>query len=122
MFKKKERLPRECGKYEQLISNYLDALYRLSDMTEKVVVKREVISLYPEGADKKKAQKDYEESQQQLLCAIANFDGRRLEMIQFYEEGEHSLLLEEHHYKNPHQYQTSHSVIEDTYRNIISWK
>ena len=123
MFKKQKSLPPPaCVKYEELISNYLDASYRLSQIVEKVISKRDVITLYPEGADRRCAQKEYEEAQHQLLCAIGNFDGRRRDLQFYYEMDANTETLQEYHYKHHNYFQTSHAVIEETTRRYYNHK
>lgn len=118
--KKKKYLPLGCQQYEEKVYKYLNAAYTLGERVKEVACKRDVISLYPDGADKERACEDYKDAQYRLLCAIGSVDGRLSEMSQIYEQ--FSDVLSDYNYKLPSYYQKSHDIIEDTYSQYMKGK
>lgn len=88
------------------ISNYLNKSVR------KIIVKKEVIAIYPNGADKEKAIKDYELEQQHLLALIGEYDDLRNQidnLIKKTKEERYTTI-------DWHTPQTSHERIELIYK------
>lgn len=115
--KKKKYLPLGCQRYEEKICEYLNAAYTLRERVKEVACKRDVISLYPDGADKDHACADYKDAQYRLLCAIGSVDGRLSEMSQLYTQ--FSDVLSDYNYISPSHYQKSHNIIEDAYSQYM---
>lgn len=61
-------------KRQQLTRKVLCAQSHLQECTENVIVRQQVIGLYPDGADKDKACEDFADAQRSMLCAIATLD------------------------------------------------
>lgn len=118
--KKKKELPLSCLQYKEKVGEYLNAAYTLREKVRKVACKRDVISLYPDGADKDRACSDYKDAQYRLLCAIGSVDGRLSEMSQLY--AQFSDVLSDYNYIPPNYYQKSHDIIEDAYSQYMKGK
>lgn len=91
-------------KYEQLISCVQD-----------IIIKKDVIELYPAGADKEKAKQDFQRSQNILLTYIAEFDDIYCQ-LQNFEYSKCKYYITD---KTAYESVTSHSIIESTYRNFL---
>ena len=118
--KKKKYLPLGCQQYEEKVYEYLTAAYTLGERVKEVACKRDVISLYPDGADKERACEDYKDAQYRLLCAIGSVDGRLSEMSQIY--AQFSDVSSDYNDKLPSYDQEGHDIIEDTYSQYMKGK
>lgn len=76
MFKKKSKnMDTLADKNLRAINNEVVSAYeRLEETIKRVVLKKEVIDIYPEGVDKQRAIKEYRFEQECLLAAIAYYD------------------------------------------------
>lgn len=106
-------IPFECQQYESLIDEYLSASQSLNAVVPLVAIRRDVISLYPDGADRRSAENDFANAQHRLLCIIGAVDGRLADMNQYYEA--HCDILQKNHYKAPNCYTKSHELVEQAY-------
>lgn len=64
-------------KLQKLRDEVENAFRSLSDQAQSVLVKKEAISIYPEGVDKDEAISSFNEAQQVLLAKIAYYDSAR---------------------------------------------
>jgi hypothetical protein len=99
---------------EELVNTLYDAKARLEGKVNDVITKKNVIDLYPDGPDKNRAIKDFQEAQKSLLCAIGNYDGRMRDVKEFYTENYDKGTL---NWRNPDTYGKSHAIVEGVYRN-----
>lgn len=84
MFKKKKD-PNTLAdlRLKNLWEQYLDVSNYLNKTVRDIIVKKEVIEIYPEGADKDEAIKDYEFEQQHLIALIGEYDDLRNQIDNF---------------------------------------
>jgi len=54
----------------------MDSKERLIGAVQRVIIKKGVIDLYPEGPDQERAKEDLKKAKFSLLCAIGIYDGR----------------------------------------------
>lgn len=106
-------------------SNYYDDTYEskwndcqatgdcLMAMARDVIVKQGVISLYPDGADKKLACAEYENAQQKMLAVLGNYDWYLTDLRDYYNA--HHDQLERCVAWRPSRLKTSHALIEKAY-------
>lgn len=116
MFGRKEKkynpYDEDCLNLHQTV---VEAGKRLLEATQKVIIKKNVIDLYPAGPDQIAAIKEYNKSQHTLLCAIGNYDGRLREFNEYL--AKHRNQLEEYSCWNSPL--TSHEIIENAYEQFI---
>lgn len=117
------------GKKEKIIDTYEDKKVKdlnfevceanraLRERVEKVIIRKGVIELYPEGPDKEKAIKDLEQAKYSLLCAIGRYDSV-LNVYQNYLIATQDKRITTIYY-NAHSWYTSHQVIEDEYKYLF---
>ena len=86
---------------------------RLINATERVIISRDVVELYPEGADKIKAITDLDTRKYALLCAIGDYDGRLRDLTEIKSKRGNEINIPIPHFTN------SHEVIESTYRKFV---
>lgn len=111
MFKKKTKIINlYAEKYENIVDQYLQAQMSVQSRAETSLVKKLAVEVYPEGPDKQAAQRDLDEVQQSLICAIGSMDARRQEMIDFYITNFEK--IKDENYKNPQFYSKSHETVE----------
>ena len=104
-------------KLEEKYLDFQDAYIRLKKATEAVIIKKNVIGLFPEGADQTVANIRLKTAQNELVCAIGHFDNLRADLREYYLE--HS---ESDFYKNWSEIcslKNSHEVIEEIYENFF---
>ena len=99
----------------RLLRKLYVANQHLAERAELVIVRRNVVDLYPDGPDKELAEADLAKAKSSLLCAIGTSDGVRAELMRYIKA----------HYKDfvttagyPEPY-TSHEIIEKTWRNFF---
>lgn len=114
MFKKKKKnadTPADL-QLKELYYPFIDLRDEFYSTIRKVIVKEEVIKIYPDGADKDAAIKDYHFEQQYLLVLIGKYDDLRNQISNFIKNNK-----EERHttayWEIP---QTSHETIETIYK------
>lgn len=120
--KKKEKIIEtyEDKKAKELNSEINEAGKTLRERVEKVIVRQGVVELYPEGADKIKAVKDFEEAKHSLLCAIGRYDSALNEYKNYLEQTKDKRITTT--YYNAHSWSTSHQVIESQYKYFVFHK
>lgn len=106
-------------------SNYYDDTYEskwnactdegayLESVVRDVIVKQSVISLYPDGPDKREAEEACEDARHQLLVAIGGYDLALKELRDYYNE--HHDQLDRCVAWRPSWLKTSHALIEKAY-------
>ena len=106
-------------------SNYYDDTYEskwntcgdegayLTSVVRDVIVKQGVISLYPDGPDKREAEEACEDARHQLLVAIGGYDLALKELRDYYNE--HHDQLDRCVAWRPSRLETSHRLIEKAY-------
>lgn len=87
MFKKKKKdkdldTPADL-QLKMLYEPFYDVEKRLNSTIREVIVKKEVIKIYPNGADKDEAIKNYHFEQQHLLALIGEYDDLRNQIDNF---------------------------------------
>ncbi len=98
-------------KITEKIEEVRNAKFTLENCVNKVITKKGVIDLYPEGPDKEKAKKDFENAQYSFLCAIGNYDARLQELKNYEKENEGKITIYVSKFMN------SHDLIELFYQN-----
>ena len=102
-------------RHEMHVQMY-DAMSTLEDATKATIVRLGVVNLYPEGADKNKAQEDANKQQYVLLCAIGSYDGLRTDYIKYVQKHTDKFVTTANW---PMKWATSHEVIEKTYTKFF---
>lgn len=106
--------------YDTMMNDCYNAVYeakeRLFAKAQEVITKKNVIDLYPEGADKKAAIKALDDAKYSLLCAIGNYDGRLNEARQYYINNHDNF---QEHWATPDRFAKSHDLIENAYRDYF---
>lgn len=120
MFKKNKVKPVNlyAEEYDRKENAFLEARFSIISRTEEVIMKKLAVDMYPEGPDKRTAQKDLEEARQSLVCAIGSMDARRQEMIDYYTANFEKIKENYYNLRDPHDYSTSHRLVECTVRNF----
>lgn len=78
MFKKKKDPDTPADlRLRVLWEQHLNISCYLKEVVGKIITKKEIIEIYPEGADKDKAIKDLKFEQQHLLTLMAEYDDLR---------------------------------------------
>ena len=85
----------------------------LMAMARDVIVKQGVISLYPDGTDKKLASAEYEDAQQKMLTVLGNYDWCLTDLRDYYDT--HHDQLERSVAWRPSRLRTGHQLIEKAY-------
>lgn len=65
-----------------------DIMRTLQARVRQVLIKEKAVSVYPDGADKKKAEDVLELEKQKVLCSIASYDCRYMELTQLLSRNE----------------------------------
>lgn len=102
---------------EEKFFEYQNAYVRLKEATEAIIIKKNVIDLYPDGADKTAAITSFKSAQLELICAIGHYDSTRADSRDYYQE--HN---ENDFYKNWSvlcSLKNSHELIEEIYENFF---
>lgn len=110
MRKKKEFNPYNL-KITEKLEEVRSAKFTLENCVNKVITKKGVIDLYPEGLDKEVAKKDFENAQYSFLCAIGNYDAKLQELENYEKENKDKITI----YIS--QFLNSHDLIEIFYRH-----
>lgn len=111
--KKKNNYNYYDEEYEKMATIVSEAKERLLGLTRKVIIRKEVISLYPEGPDQEQAIKDYENAKHSLLCAIGNYDGRLNELKQYFVQHREEIT------QPARRFVSSHEIVEIGYEQFI---
>jgi hypothetical protein len=116
-FKKKEEIVETWAdrKTHELIEEIIDANLRLRETVPNVIVKRDVIDIYPNGADKDKAIADCEKAKYSMLCAIGRYDSAIAEYKRHLANTKDERNTTAGYVCN---YCSSHEIIENIYKNF----
>lgn len=120
MFRKKDLTieTHEDSVYMKIWNEVSAANFKIVRIVEDVLVKREVINLYPTGPDKDLAQNDFETAQQFLLNAIADYDDLKRELFEYYKLNKDKLNKTIDWI--PSTMTNSHTIVEIAYRNFLT--
>lgn len=116
MFMKKKKMAQPTyydNQLKRLIEDWMAARDHLISSVECCITRKGVIDLYPDGADKKRAQADLETAQRILLNRIGAYDSLRAQISQFPID-----KCETVHY-NANELAKSHEIVEIAYRNYF---
>ena len=114
MFKKKKQsldTPADL-QLKELYYPFIDLRDEFYSTIRKVIVKEEVIKIYPDGADKDQAIKDYRFEQQYLLALIGKYDDLRDQISNFIKNNKEKRYTTAH-WEIP---RASHETIETIYK------
>ena len=110
--KKKNQVNLYEDEYSMRLNAFLDARSHLRDRVEQVLTARHAVEIYPEGPDKKQAEKDFETAQFRLICSIGNVDARKWELFDYWDKHSEE-ISRDRHWVDPHEYKTdSHTLVE----------
>lgn len=96
-----------------MIQRMQNSKNRLIDATERVIISKGVVELYPEGADKIKAMTDLDTRKYALLCAIGDYDCKLRDLIEIENKRGDEINVPIPKFTN------SHEIIEFTYRKFF---
>lgn len=114
LFGKKEK---KFNPYEnhadELLYELWDVERHLEECVEKSIARIGVVSLYPDGPDRRKALSDADEAKHSLLVAIGAFDTSRMVYNDYVNKHQEN-------FDNPRKpwKHTSHETIERVYKNF----
>ena len=112
MFGKKEKPFNSYeNRVDDLIYEVWEARDRLTAKAKQVVTRLRVISLYPDGADRKKAVSDAEEAKHALIVAVGEYDTPRMEYNNYIKKYAEKFDSPKREWTT-----TSHEIIEWAYR------
>ena len=118
MFKKKIE---EINGYDRRMNKYIGEMHRISKELEAavqdVIIKKEVIDLYPSGADQQKTKVDLQTAKNKLICIIAEYDSALNEINKYYVVNKDNFVEYANWY--PGMLSDSHKMVEIFYRNFI---
>lgn len=114
MFKKKKKNADTSADFQlkELYYPFIDLRDEFHSTIRQVIVKEEVIKIYPDGDDKDAAIKDYHFEQQHLLALIGEYDDLKNQIDNFIKnnkEERHTTA----HWEIP---RTSHEAVEAIYK------
>ena len=104
--------------YKALWNEAREAKISLMSIVENVIVKKNVIDLYPEGADKRVAIAECEKAQHSLICKIGRYDSALAKIRNYWLE--HSEEVDECQTWYPSRFSSSATIVEIAYKNF--WK
>lgn len=96
-----------------MIQRMQNSKNRLIDATERVIISKGVVELYPEGADKIKAIKDLDTRKDSLLYAIGDYNCKLRDLIKIENKKGDEINVPIPKFTN------SHEIIEFTYRKFF---
>lgn len=102
---------------EEKFFDFQNAYIRLKKATETVIIKKNVIDLYPEGADKAVANTSFKTAQNELICAIGHYDSTRADSQEYYQEHDKNNFYKD--WSAICSLKTSHALIEEIYENFF---
>ena len=113
MFKKKKDLNTPADlQLKKLYYPLIDLQDEFDLTVRKVITKKEVIEIYPDGADKDKAIKDYKFEQQHFIALIGKYDDLKNQIDNFIKNNKEERKITAH-WDMP---ETSHERIEQIYK------
>lgn len=95
----------------------IDRSVKLRECTRLTIVKKGVLSLYPDSLDKQTAQEDLERAQFNFLSAMVDYDLMMDEVSRCYDRNKADLS-----YClgwGPERWKTSHELVEEVYENFF---
>lgn len=98
---------------DELIYELWDTERHLEKSVETAILRTGVTSLYPDGADRKKAWSDADKAKHSLLVAIGAFDTARLVYNDYVNKNQEKFDNPRNPWKS-----TSHEIIERVYQNF----
>ena len=101
------------GEVLDMIQRMQNSKNRLIDATERVIISKGVVELYPEGADKIKAIKDLDTRKYDLLSAIGDYNSKFRDLIKIENKRGDKINVSIPKFTN------SHEIIEFTYRKFF---
>ena len=110
--KKKKPFNSYENRVDDLIHEVCEAHDRLTAKAKQVITRLEVINLYPDGADRKKAVSDAEEAKRILIAAIGEYDTARMEYNNYIKKYAEMFDSPKKEWTT-----TSHKIIEWTYQH-----
>lgn len=102
---------------EEKFFEYQDAYIRLKEATEAVIIKKKVIELYPDGADKDIAIANFKSAQTELICAVGHYDSTRADSRDYYYEHDENDFYKD--WSVIRSLKDSHALIEEIYENFF---
>lgn len=102
---------------EEKFFDYQNAYVRLKEATEAVIIKKNVIELYPDGVDKTAAIASFKSAQIELICAIGHYDSARADSQDYYQEHDKSDFYKD--WSVIYSLEISHAFIEEIYKNFF---
>ena len=117
MFKKKKKIEvLQDSFYDRNVRIKWGELLRLAeqlnDQVKIVLIQKEVIELYPDGSDKDKAIKDFQQSQLSMIATIGSYDSCRDDFQRYITECRPLLVTTNAWADNV---SSSHDIVEGTY-------
>ncbi len=104
--------------YDRKENAFIETRFSIMSRTEEVIIKRLAVDMYPEGPDKQTAQNELNNAQQRLIKSIGAMDARRQELIDYYTTNLEKIKESSYNLRDPHDYSTSHALIETIIRNF----
>ena len=118
MFKRKIE---EINEYDRRMNKYIGRVPGISKELEAavqdVIIKKEVIDLYPPGADQQKTKVDLQTAKNKLICIIAEYDSTLNEINKYYVVNKDNFVEYANWY--PSMLSDSHKMVEIFYRNFV---
>ena len=102
---------------EEKFFDYQDAYIRLGKATEATIIKKNVIELYPDGADKNVAIASFKSAQIELICAIGHYDSMRADSRDYYQNHDKNDFYKD--WSVIDSLKNSHTLIEEVYENFF---
>lgn len=108
----------EINLFDEEMNNKKEAVFSAKNsILNKVcdiVVKKGVIDLYPEGADKEKAVQDLEQAKKSLICSIGAYDSALAEYKRYYTN---NFEKSSSRWIDPEDFGSSHYLVEMFYKH-----
>ena len=98
---------------------WMDSWKKLEAATRDTIIKNNVIALYPEGADKKIAEREAEQQRKKLINCISAYEENRRDFLVFCESHKKDLMTTITWARSFDSCPTSHDIVEKAYHNFI---
>lgn len=103
--------------YKEMWNAVYEAHNHLIDVTRKVILRKNVIDLYPAGTDQDKAINDCEKAKGALVCAVEYYDDKLQKLGEYFSQ--HYNEFDDCRTWNPTRMSTSHEIVELAYEKTI---
>lgn len=113
MFGSKTKKIRNHDRYNDMWNNLTEISFALQDAALYVRKVMNAIELYPEGPDKEAEKRELVQAKERLIYAIADYDGRRAELTNFYLSHLSELEGTRQIDWRPSQWPTSHQIVRN---------